>query len=79
MTRKARDFAERWFWTVLVAVLGNITAAALFDIQAWKMAAATGLTAGLQPIILFARYRLSVLPNPGDGLPGFRTDDAAAS
>jgi hypothetical protein len=62
---KARDFCERLFWTALAATGGNLTAAALFDLSAWKMAAATGLVAAIQCVSVFARWRLSVLPNPG--------------
>lgn len=65
-----RDFFERLFWTVVVAGLASAASAALFDIEAWKAAAMTGLAAGIQCVIVFGRYRLSVLPNPGEGLPG---------
>lgn len=74
---KIRDFLERLWWTFVVAACANATAAAVFDIAAWKMAAATGLAAVLQALVVFARWRLSVLPNPGDGLPGLRVDKAA--
>jgi len=65
-----RDFLERLFWTVVVAGLASTVGAALFDIEAWKAAAMTGLAAGIQCVVVFGRYRLSVLPNPGEGLPG---------
>ena len=67
---KLRDFLERLFWTVVVAGPASAASAALFDIEAWKAAAMTGLAAGIQCVIVFGRYRLSVLPNPGEGLPG---------
>lgn len=67
---KLRDFLERLFWTIVVAGLASAASAALFDIEAWKAAAMTGLAAGIQCVIVFGRYRLSVLPNPGEGLPG---------
>lgn len=70
-----RDFAERWVWTVIVAGLGNLAGAALFDVDAWKMSAATGIAAGLQVIATFGRYRLTVLPNPGEGLPGLPVEE----
>lgn len=65
-----RDFLERLFWTTVVAALASTAGAALFGIEAWKAAALTGLAAGIQCVVVFGRYRLSVLPNPGEGLPG---------
>lgn len=70
-----RDFAERWVWTVVVVGAGNLAGAALFNVDAWKMGAATGLAAGLQVITTFGRYRLKILPNPGEGLPGLPVDE----
>lgn len=69
-TMNLRDFLERLFWTTVVAGLASTASAALFDIEAWKAAAMTGLAAGIQCIVVYGRYRLSVLPNPGEGLPG---------
>lgn len=73
---KIRDFAERLWWTFVVAATANATAAAVFDIDWWQMAAATGVAAVLQAVVVFARWRLSVLPNPGEGLPGLRIEDS---
>jgi len=67
---KLRDFLERLFWTFIVAALANLLGAALLDIEAWKMAAVTGGAAALDALAIFGRYRLSILPNPGQGLPG---------
>lgn len=72
---KTRDFFERLWWTFVVAAAANATAAAVFDIDWWEMAAATGIAAVIQAVVVFARWRLSVLPNPGEGLPGLRIED----
>lgn len=70
---KTRDFLERLFWTFTVTALANVLGAALLDIEAWKMAAVTGAAAVFDAITIFGRWRLSVLPNPGQGLPGLPT------
>ena len=71
---QVRDFLERLVWTFVVAAAANATAAAVFDIDWWEMAAATGIAAVIQSVVVFARWRLSVLPNPGEGLPGLPVD-----
>lgn len=38
-------------------------------------AAVAGLTAVANAILIIARYRLSVLPNPGEGLPALEVDE----
>lgn len=70
MTLTIRDTLERLWWTFVAAATGNITAVALLDIAAWKMAVATGLVAAVNLVTIIARWRLSVLPDPGAGLPG---------
>lgn len=69
------DTLERLFWTVVAAALSNIGAAQVFDLSAWEAAAMAGLNGGLTFVLLVARYRLSVLPEPGAGLPGLPNED----
>lgn len=65
-----RDLLERVWWTAVAAATANFTAVAILDIAAWKMAVATGIAAGVNAITVIARWRLTVLPDPGAGLPG---------
>lgn len=77
---RVRDAIERCFWTGVVAVIGtapSLQLAALvtnLDITALQTLAATGistmLSTGINFLLVFARHRLSVLPEPGQGLPG---------
>ena len=70
-----RDSAERIFWSVLVAALTNFGSVDFLDIAAWKAAALAGINAAVTFLLLVARTRLSVLPDPGEGLPGLPVDD----
>lgn len=70
-----RDLAERLFWSVLVAALTNFGSVDFLDIAAWKAAALAGINAGVTMLLLVARSRLAVLPDPGEGLPGLPVDD----
>lgn len=70
---KIRDAAERVFWSGVSGVLGGITMTSLFNVATWKGAAAGGLTAVINAVLVYARARLSVLPAPGQGLPGLPT------
>lgn len=65
---------ERIVWTFINAAIVNLGSAALLDVDAWKGAALAGGTAVLTYLSLIARTRLSVLPDPGDGLPGLEVD-----
>jgi len=75
-----RDLIERVFWTAVSAALGTIPAAQLssaifeLDLAALETVAVAGLTAGLaaaaNALLVIARARLAVLPDPGAGLPG---------
>lgn len=67
---KIIDALERLLWTFIAAALGSLSGAALFGVAVWKAAALAGLTAVANAVLIFARWRLSVLPNPGNGLPG---------
>lgn len=63
-------FAERLVWTFVSAFGGALVGANLIgiDIDALQVAAIAGLSAVVNSVTQLARYKLSVLPNPGDGL-----------
>lgn len=63
---------ERIVWTFVAAAGGALIAPAIFDfdVTAWQAAAIAGVGAVVNFLTQLARWRLSVLPNPGDGLPG---------
>lgn len=61
-----RDWTERLFWTAVTAALTNIAGASLFSIDVWKAAALTGGAALINGVLGLARYRLSILPTPGE-------------
>lgn len=65
-----RDTIERTVWTFVAAALAALPSAAMLDVAAWKAAAVAGIAAVVNFVLLLARYRLSILPNPGEGLPG---------
>lgn len=71
-----RDLLERLFWTFVSAFLGALTGSAVLDLglDAVQVAALAGLGAVANAVLLIARWRLSVLPNPGEGLPGLPTE-----
>jgi hypothetical protein len=69
-----RDTLERLFWTLVAAFLGALGVSDLIDISALQAALAAAASAGVNFLLLVARARLSVLPNPGDGLPGLPAD-----
>ncbi len=64
------QFAERLVWTFVAAAGGALVAPALFgfDMTTLEAAAIAGCGAVVNAVTQFARWRLSVLPNPGDGL-----------
>lgn len=70
-----RDLLERILWTFVAAFLGALTGAAVLslDVTALQAAAMAGLGAVANAVLVFARWRLSVLPDPGEGLPGLPT------
>lgn len=70
-----RDTLERLFWTVVAAASTNLSTVALFEIAAWKGAALAAINGAMTFILLVARTRLAVLPEPGAGLPGLPTND----
>lgn len=64
------QFAERLVWTFVSAFLGALVGASVLDVDvdAVQAAALAGLGAVANAVTLFARWRLSVLPDPGQGL-----------
>lgn len=70
----AAAFLERVVWTFVQAFCAGLVGIPLFDIDAWQAAALAGLAAVINVLTQFARYRLSVLPDPGGGLPGLPSD-----
>ena len=88
---RLRDTLERLFWTFVAGFLGALLGSPLLlevienlatvdlDLGLVKLAlmsaTVAGLTAVTNFVLLFARYRLAVLPNPGDGLPGLPTPE----
>lgn len=72
---KFRDVAERLFWTLVAAFLGALGVSDVLDISALDAALSATAAAGVNFLLLVARARLAVLPNPGEGLPGLPTDD----
>lgn len=61
-----RDWIERLIWTALTAALTNLAGASLFSIGVWKAAALTAGAAVINGVLGLARYRLSILPTPGE-------------
>lgn len=74
-----RDLAERCLWT-FVATGGSaavVGPALSLDLSVWQGAALAGGAAVVNTVTAFARRRLSVLPDPGAGLPGLPTEPPA--
>ena len=75
--RMAVDMAERMFWTFVAAFMSALVSppiaqAAGIDLSLTAMQAAlvAGTSAVMNFVTVIARWRLSVLPNPGFGLDG---------
>lgn len=70
MSPKIRDTIERLFWTFVAAFLGQLVGAAVLDlgVSAIQSAAVAGLGAVANAVLLIARWRLSVLPDPGQAV-----------
>lgn len=73
-----RDTIERLFWTLLAAFLGALAVGDVIDVSALDAAIAAASGAGVNFLLLVARARLAVLPEPGEGLPGLPTDSGHA-
>lgn len=61
---------ERLFWSAVAAGGGALIGVPLLGVEPWQAAGIAALGALVNGLTQIARYRLSVLPNPGDGLPG---------
>lgn len=72
-----RDTLERLVWTFVAAAGGNLIGGAFFDVDVIQAAAMAGIAAAVNFITLLARQRLSVLPDPGDGLPALPVEGDA--
>ena len=65
---------ERLLWTAVAAGCAGLIGVPLMGLDVWQAAGLSALAAVINYVSLIARYRLSVLPDPGDGLPGFEVD-----
>ncbi len=65
-----RDTLERLWWTLLAAFLGALGVGDLLDISTLDAAVTAAAAAGVNFLLIVARARLAVLPDPGAGLPG---------
>jgi len=81
-----RDALERLLWTFLAGFLGALLGSPILvevieaaadvpvDLSLLWLALVSAILAGLvavaNALLILARYRLSVLPNPGEGVPG---------
>lgn len=70
---RPQQVAERIVWTFVAAAGGSLIAPAIFsfDVSALEAALIAGTGAVVNAVTIYARHRLSVLPDPGDGLPGY--------
>lgn len=73
---KPQQVIERIVWSGIAAGGAVLTGAAIFgwDVDALQAAATAALGAVINGVTQFARYRLTVLPDPGHGLPGAQVD-----
>lgn len=67
------DLVERVVWTTIAAGLGALVAAPLISIDALEAAIVAALGGAVNAVLVIARWRLAVLPDPGAGLPGAPT------
>lgn len=76
MKQKLRDLAERCLWTFVATAGGAaiVGPALSLDLSVWQAAALAGGAAVVNTVVVFARWRLTQLPDPGAGLPGLPTD-----
>ena len=66
---RTRDLIERVVWTAIAAALTALIGAPILDVEEWRAAALAGGTSAITAILVIARWRLSILPDPGAGLP----------
>lgn len=65
---------ERLVWTAVAAAGGGLLGGPLLGVAVWQAAGIAALAAVVNFVTLVARERLSILPDPGDGLPGLEVD-----
>lgn len=65
VTVRTKDIIERIFWTFVVGALTNIAGVTILGVEVWKAAVLAGLSAVVTAVVAIARWRLSVLPDPG--------------
>lgn len=61
------DLLERVLWSSVSAGLGTLVAGPLFDIDAVAAAGVAAAAGAINAVLVIARWRLAVLPDPGDG------------
>jgi len=66
---------ERLVWTAVAAGGASLLAVPVLGVEALPAAGIAALAAVVNYVTLVARARLSVLPDPGQGLPGLRVDE----
>lgn len=76
---KIRDLLERCIWTVVAASLTNLGALAVLDLALLEALLLAGVNGFVTYLLVIARWRLSVLPDPGQGLPGLPAGDRGNS
>lgn len=74
-----RDTAERLVWTVIAAAGGGLIAGPVLGVTTWQAAGTAALTAAVNFVTIAARKRLTVLPDPGQGLPALPTNEGGQS
>lgn len=67
MNATVRNIAERLLWTVVSAALAAVLAAPVVGVDAVQAAGMAALVALINGVLLVARWRLSVLPDPTTG------------
>jgi hypothetical protein len=60
---------ERLFWTAVSAGGASLATGPLFGVSVWQSAGLAAASAAVNFVTLVARKRLSILPDPGEGLP----------
>lgn len=62
---RTRDLLERVVWTGVASAATNLGGAVVFGVAVWKAAALTAIAPSVNAVLIIARWRLSVLPDPG--------------
>lgn len=59
---------ERLVWTAVAAGGASLATGPLFGVTPWQSAGVAAASAAINYLTLVARKRLSILPDPGEGL-----------